>query len=232
MAALFYRNVTFTCGGTIISENFIMTAAHCVKESKRPSIVQVGKLTLNGDDGLEGKIYKIEAITRHPQYNTTTGKNDIALIQTREKINFTSDIAAANLQTDTNDVDSELIVTGWGALAFGESNSNKLLKTNLTTVPLRECNSTWIEWNKSENLVIFRNGISNGQYCAYDPEGRRDSCHGDSGSPLQYFANSNSSTATIVGIVSLGYFCGIPLPSIYTRVAYYVDWIESIVWPQ
>ncbi|XP_031639695.1 serine protease persephone-like, partial [Contarinia nasturtii] len=129
------------------------------------------------------------------------------------------------------DVDSELIVIGWGAAITEGPNSNKLLKTNLTTVPLSECNSTLLEWNKEYNSPSFENGISEGQYCANDPEGRRDSCHGDSGGPLQYFPNTNSSRATIVGIVSFGVNCATTLPSVYTRVAYYIDWIESIVWP-
>lgn len=58
----------------------------------------------------------------------------------------------------------------------------------------------------------------------------KDSCEGDSGGPLQYFPPT-SKIATVVGIVSFGISCGTILPSIYTRVAYYVDWIEPYVWP-
>lgn len=100
-------------------------------------------------------------------------------------------------------------------------------------MPLHKCNSTILDWNKNEvhPLSAFINGISESQYCAYDPEEERDSCQGDSGGPLQYYPDSNSSIATVVGIVSFGVTCGTKLPSVYTRVAYYIDWIESIVWP-
>lgn len=86
-----------------------------------------------------------------------------------------------------------------------------------------------MEYNKIVHLKTFRNGISESQYCAYDPDGKNDSCDGDSGGPLQIFPYG-SKTASLIGIVSFGISCGTGLPSIYTRVAFYVDWIESIVW--
>lgn len=153
--------------------------------------------------------------------------------------------------------DVKMIVTGWGTtsaerkfhrfkLNFGifyciftfgffkclESvKSNELLKTQVKTMPLEECNDTMTFYNLLVNLPAFRDGISQSQYCAYDPQNGNDSCQGDSGGPLQFFADSNVGVATIVGIVSFGLDCGAELPSIYTRVAYYLDWIEPIVWP-
>lgn len=98
-------------------------------------------------------------------------------------------------------------------------------------MPFSECNATLLEFNKGRKLRFLRNGISEGQYCAYDSDGHgRDSCEGDSGAPLQRFP-PDSETATVVGIVSFGISCGSLYPSVHTRVASYVDWIESIVWP-
>lgn len=94
-----------------------------------------------------------------------------------------------------------------------------------------ECNATLVEFNRDANQAALRNGIGRGQYCAYDPLARNDSCQGDSGGPLQYFDNNDSGIATVLGIVSVGFGCGTAFPSLYTRVAYYIDWIESIVWP-
>lgn len=98
----------------------------------------------------------------------------------------------------------------------------------MTTVPLSQCNATYLEFNRDANHDELLNGISESQYCAQDLKGRRDTCYGDSGGPLQIFRNSY--TPHIVGIVSFGASCG-TLPGIYTRVAYYADWIESHVWP-
>lgn len=72
--------------------------------------------------------------------------------------------------------------------------------------------------------------INESHYCAYDPNRRNDSCQGDSGGPLQIPANG-STEAKVIGIISFGYGCAAGLPAIHTRVAYYLDWIEGIVWP-
>lgn len=97
-------------------------------------------------------------------------------------------------------------------------------------MPLNECNEVALKYNTRVNLPAYRNGIGQSQYCAYDPQGRNDSCQGDSGGPLQFFPNPDA-LATVVGVVSFGISCGTELPAFYTRVAYYLDWIESFVWP-
>lgn len=89
-------------------------------------------------------------------------------------------------------------------------------------MPLSECNSTFLKYNQRVNAAAFRNGMSEGQYCAWDPQGRNDSCQGDSGGPLQAFLNANAAISTIVGIVSFGSGCGSELPGVYTRVAFYL----------
>lgn len=96
-------------------------------------------------------------------------------------------------------------------------------------MPRAECNATLSKYNQRANLAALRDGVRNSQYCAYDAEGKNDTCQGDSGGPLQYFPSKNS-LANIVGIVSYGIGCGNLLPSLYTRVAFYLDWIEPIVW--
>lgn len=56
---------------------------------------------------------------------------------------------------------------------------------------------------------------------------------GDSGGPIQFdkIVDDDSSIATVVGIISFGVDCGYNLPGVYTRVANYREWIESVVWP-
>lgn len=108
--------------------------------------------------------------------------------------------------------------------------SDILRKIELVTMPLSECNETFWNYNKRNHLPPFRDGIDNSQYCAHDPIERKDSCQGDSGSPLQTI-QSYSTPVKVVGVVSFGVFCGLHLPGIYTRVAYYIEWIGSHVWP-
>lgn len=96
-------------------------------------------------------------------------------------------------------------------------------------MPTSECNATLQDYNRRAKLTALRNGVLESQYCAFDPEGRNDTCQGDSGGPLQYFP-ANNTLAHVIGVVSFGIGCGNLLPGIYTRVAYYLDWIEAIVW--
>lgn len=99
-------------------------------------------------------------------------------------------------------------------------------------MPLAECNETLWNWNQLANHAALRDGVSAGQYCAYDPLGRNDSCQGDSGGPLQIPPSRPSESAIVIGVISYGASCASALPALYTRVAYYMDWIESIVWPR
>lgn len=97
-------------------------------------------------------------------------------------------------------------------------------------MPLSQCNATFLEYNREAQNKAFENGISDSQYCAYDPIEKGNSCQGDSGGPLQVFHNPY--TAHIVGVVSFGIGnCGDGYPGVYTRVAYYLNWIASRVWP-
>lgn len=78
--------------------------------------------------------------------------------------------------------------------------------------------------------VMKQYGIDDSHYCAHDPDRRNDSCQGDSGGPLQTTV-SNDNDAKAIGIVSFGVGCASGFPGVYTRIAYYLDWIESFVWP-
>lgn len=108
--------------------------------------------------------------------------------------------------------------------------SNGLLKIDLKTMPLSDCNTNLLEYNEKRNLASLQSGVDESQYCAHDPVGRKDSCQGDSGGPLQRI-QSNLSPSKVVGVVSFGIGCGRGRSGIYTRVAHYIEWTGSHVWP-
>ena len=107
-----------------------------------------------------------------------------------------------------------------------------LQKVNLTSFNQNEC-------NKSLTAVFRQNkklpeGIRPSQLCARGEliDGvaenlRRDTCQGDSGGPLQI---EQGGRYYLVGLTSFGAGCGTDLPSVYTRVSYYLNWIEENVW--
>lgn len=183
------------------------------------------------------------------------------MIRVNQKIRFSNLIKPACLHTDLADESPNvpLIAIGWGIVSTqckhkicatnGKFNwkfdyfivlfvllvrnrSNILQKVALATVPLAQCNTTLLVYNQDANSMALRNGISESQLCAHDSDanGKKDTCQGDSGGPLQIIP-SDSELAKVVGIVSFGITCASPYPSIYTRVASYIDWIEPYVWP-
>lgn len=99
-------------------------------------------------------------------------------------------------------------------------NSYQLTKAKLVTMPSVTC----LKW--------FWDGVtSESQYCAYDPKFKSDACRGDSGGPLQVF-RAGSVLPSIVGVVSYGIAnCPSEAPDVYAKVSYYLDWIQSKVWP-
>ncbi|XP_031626209.1 serine protease persephone-like [Contarinia nasturtii] len=230
MAALGYLNrelkVTFDCGGTVISELYVMTAAHCALAARPPVVVRLGKPTLtDAEDDIKATNHPIRDVIRHPNYSTLSKRNDIALLRLGKRIFFTPDITPPCLQMDLSDMNSnvKLLVTGWGVTVVERGvRSDVLLKTQLTTMTFSECERILSNFNLQANQAALQDGISQGQYCAYDPTGRNDSCQGDSGGPLQYFPTTSSSVSTVIGIVSYGFSCGTQLPGINTRVAFYL----------
>lgn len=127
-----------------------------------------------------------------------------------------------------------------------------MLKANVTTVPIQECVKILLEYNRGSNQPSLR-ALNETQLCAINLEQRSDACQGrylesielemfdipivweilnsekgDSGGPI-FLNNALTGVSTIVGIVSYGISCGTELPSVYTRVASFANWIEQIV---
>lgn len=153
------------------------------------------------------------------------------MLRLNEPIQFTKNIQPACLHTDERDEPSDLklLVTGWGSVSRDQyKRSDNIQKYELVTEPLNECNSTLFEYNQQLNQSPLRNGLANSQYCAKDPTHKTRSCQGTGGSPLLF--PNNSSRPSIVGMYSFSAGCG-NLSGVFTRVASYANWIESIVWP-
>lgn len=95
--------------------------------------------------------------------------------------------------------------------------SDWLLKANVSSVPLKKCKSEYVD----RGLTIT---IEKTQVCALNTEIFSDTCQGDSGGPMTYSANGQH---YLYGITSYGLGCGSVLPSIYTRVDEYLEWIDN-----
>uniref|UniRef100_H2Y821 Peptidase S1 domain-containing protein n=1 Tax=Ciona savignyi TaxID=51511 RepID=H2Y821_CIOSA len=207
------------CGGSIISPRAILTAGHCLDRSPSSVKVYVGRYVAAGNAG--EALMNVVNITIHPKYNPVTLDNDIAILKLEKSIVYNSTIRPI-CYNDFGVVTegTTCVATGFGQL---QSNSN-LYPTMLNQVRLpvfsnADCNKAY----------AGSPSIPEQQICAGSNKGGVDTCQGDSGGPLVCLIGE--STWHQVGITSFGKGCGSSqFPGVYTRVAYYADWIDSVNW--
>lgn len=236
MAAIGYNTgsgISWDCGGTLISERYVMTAAHCTYSPDwgRAAWVRLGDLNLVSDrDGAKVQEIKVVQRIRNPQYKRPLEYHDIALLQLEKDAEFNAFVRPACLPYSLPDIGTQnkAIATGWGRVEWAEEQgSNDLLKVTLALVPQPTCNESFFDGGVDDKLA---NGIMNKwQICA--GEFGKDTCQGDSGGPLAIFNQDHDCMYNVIGITSLGRVCGSVVPGVYTRVYNYIPWIEEVVWP-
>ncbi|XP_071537008.1 proclotting enzyme-like [Panulirus ornatus] len=217
VAALMRSGTSQYCGGVLISDQHVLTAAHCVRGFDQSSIfVRLGEYNFEQTSDSAHMDFRIRRIKEHEGYDTTTYVNDIALITLDGTTSFTDDIWPICLPDQDASFEGQLgNVIGWGTVYYGGPVSSVLLEV---TVPV---------WKNSDCNAAYEQDIIDKQICAGDRAGGKDSCQGDSGGPLMLQQGSQNRWA-VVGVVSWGIRCAEPEnPGVYTRVSKYRDWIRN-----
>jgi trypsin len=205
------------CGGSILNENTILTAAHCLYGYEDdPYEIVAGEWSLTGNDGTEQR-RTAKALLLHTGYNDRTFVNDIALMWVDQPFQFNQFVRNVTLPEAMHGASGAAPVYGWGVEAEGAPNlSDKLKMTTLQYIDDEACRQE-LGGNPSQ--------VHESMICAYVPEGGTDSCQGDSGGPI---LGVDTVTPYQAGIVSWGYGCARPgMPGMYTEVSYFVDWIAA-----
>ncbi|XP_013144033.1 PREDICTED: trypsin 5G1-like [Papilio polytes] len=231
MALLGFGNldsIQWQCGGSVISERFILTAGHCTSSRQYGPVTYALVGILSRTQHVDAsQRYKIKNIIKHPEYKAPKRYNDIALLETETEIILSDRVVPACLHVDTSADDAKALASGWGATQNRGSSADVLQKVILNKFSELECA---ILFPPTRLMLNGFNG--NTQICYGDKEKSKDTCQGDSGGPLQLKNSKIHCMYTVVGVTSFGRACGfVGEPGIYTKVLSYVPWIESIVWP-
>ncbi|MBW9264255.1 MAG: trypsin-like serine protease [Candidatus Thiodiazotropha sp. (ex. Lucinisca nassula)] len=206
------------CGGSLIAERWMLTAAHCVESESAGDIqAYIGGTSLT--DRSNGEVHDISYIHIHSEYG---GDHDIALLQLATP-SSKRPINTASIQFDDGLADgTNLLVTGWG-LTTKDEDATGSLKLLQADVPLRNHGQCITNYLSTDEITITDNMV-----CAGSTDGTRDSCNGDSGGPLMVRDSDNN--LRLLGIVSFGSSQGCASathPGVYTRVSRYQAWLDG-----
>ena len=215
------------CGATVISERFVLTAAHCVKRSDAERLEGVFDLPVTRLSVVvgDGRRVAVRRVIPHPGHRLLNrNANDLALVELERSLDFSAAVQPACLPPADASYAPGLAcsVAGYGSTSRRLGSSKT--KSAVASDTLQVGDVTFFTRDECQSFYGRRN-VTLGMVCAGDARFSVDTCDGDSGGPLHCRLGD---ATVLMGVTSWGPGCGAPRqPGVYTRVATYLPWIRA-----
>ncbi|XP_046369158.1 fibrinolytic enzyme, isozyme C-like [Haliotis rufescens] len=212
-----------SCGCSLISPSWCLTAAHCVDGASSSSLrVQLGEHSLSSSESGEQRI-GVRRVVMHPGYNGNAAgyPNDIALLELNSAATISSTVQLIDISPEGASYEGQdVIISGWGRTVGGGTLPDRLQEVTMQKISNAECTQRW--------APVSGASINDQHICIYDSSQQASACNGDSGGPM--IIRSSGQADVLVGVTSWGIStCGGDYPSVYTRVSEFISWINSYV---
>ncbi|XP_063709983.1 chymotrypsin-1-like [Culicoides brevitarsis] len=203
------------CGAAVLNENYVITAAHCVKGKPIKNIFLYFDVLQFSDANSNSTLRKVIDVKIHEDFTLAEFSNDIALLKLDVPLTFNKFIQPVVLPDPKIDVANKLLtLSGWGIYDKSLEGSNFLRYASARAMDKKKCKRSLQKYNISSKRILCQTSID------FDDG---PSCSGDSGGPVVL-----NGTSVLVGIVSFGIDCGFGENTSYSmRVSDFMDWIKK-----